>query len=219
MLFKSKIESLIRPLTQKRCKVTLIEDAFGIPPSLQVRRVVVTGLGLATPLGVGVKEAWRALLHGDCGIKRLQAEDLSKASSLPEPLTANFTCQLGQSKAIRILLTKWSHGAQGHEVALDKLPSKVAAVVPRDQLEHAVSAAGLPAKGARFVNLAQLAALEALQVSLRCSCLLSCVLHFPTASAFQDLVFHIMPGATYHVSLMQYAPRHRHLHCHRTLLC
>ncbi len=57
---------------------------------------------------------------------------------------------------------------QGHKVALDKLPSKVAAVVPRDQLEHAVSAAGLPAKGARFVTLAQLAALEALQVSDHC---------------------------------------------------
>ncbi len=92
MLLKSKIESLIRPLTQKRCKVTLIEDAFGIPPPLQIRRVVVTGLGLVTPLGVGVKEAWRALLHGDCGIKRLQAEDLPKASTLPEAFTATFTC-------------------------------------------------------------------------------------------------------------------------------
>ena len=90
MLFKSKIESLIRPLTQKRCKVTLIEDAFGIPPPLQVRRVVVTGLGLITPLGVGVEEAWRALLHGDCGIKRLQAQDLPKASILSEALTGNL---------------------------------------------------------------------------------------------------------------------------------
>ena len=65
-------------------------------------------------------------------------------------------------------------GVQGHDAALDKLPSKVAAVIPRDQLEHAISAAGLPAKGARFVNLAEVAALEALQVSHRCplpSCL------------------------------------------------
>ena len=79
MLLKSKIESLLRPVNQNRCKVTLIEDAFGIPPPLQIRRVVVTGIGLATPLGVGVKQAWHALLHGDCGIKRLQAEDLPKA--------------------------------------------------------------------------------------------------------------------------------------------
>lgn len=82
MQVKSKIQSLLRPLTQNRCKVTLIEDAFGIPPSLQVRRVVITGLGLATPLGVGVKEAWHALLHGKCGIKRLQVEDLPKVRSL-----------------------------------------------------------------------------------------------------------------------------------------
>ena len=57
---------------------------------------------------------------------------------------------------------------QGHGVALGKLPSKVAAVVPRDQLERALSAAGLPAKGARFVNLAEVAALEALQVAHCC---------------------------------------------------
>ena len=82
MLIKSKIQSLIRPLTPSRCKVTLIEDAFGIPPPLQVRRVVVTGLGLATPLGVGVKEAWHALLLGECGIKRLHAEDLPKVGLL-----------------------------------------------------------------------------------------------------------------------------------------
>ena len=83
MLAKSKIASLIRPLTQNRCKITLIEDAFGVPPPLQIRRVVVTGIGLATPLGVGVREAWHALLDGDCGIKRLQAEDLPKARVSP----------------------------------------------------------------------------------------------------------------------------------------
>ncbi len=50
-------------------------------------------------------------------------------------------------------------------MALEKLPSKVAAVVPKEQLAHATSAASLPAKGARFVNHAELAALEALQVA------------------------------------------------------
>ena len=79
MLLRSKIARAVSLATRHRSKVTLIEDAFGIPPPLQVRRVVVTGLGLVTPLGVGVERAWQALLQGSCGIKRLSPEDLPKA--------------------------------------------------------------------------------------------------------------------------------------------
>ncbi|MPY63244.1 beta-ketoacyl-[acyl-carrier-protein] synthase family protein [Streptomyces spongiae] len=41
------------------------------------RRVVVTGLGAVTPLGVGVDELWTGLLEGRCGIRELDAEEFA----------------------------------------------------------------------------------------------------------------------------------------------
>ncbi|MFE9994076.1 beta-ketoacyl-[acyl-carrier-protein] synthase family protein [Streptomyces avermitilis] len=46
-------------------------SAGGMAP----RRVVVTGLGAVTPLGVGVGELWRGLLEGECGIRELDGEE------------------------------------------------------------------------------------------------------------------------------------------------
>ena len=41
------------------------------------RRVVVTGVGLLTPVGIGTEVSWRALLNGKCGIGRITAFDAS----------------------------------------------------------------------------------------------------------------------------------------------
>ncbi|MBV9653964.1 MAG: beta-ketoacyl-ACP synthase II [Acetobacteraceae bacterium] len=40
-----------------------------------MRRVVVTGMGIASPLGVGVEHVWSRLINGDCGIGAIQAFD------------------------------------------------------------------------------------------------------------------------------------------------
>jgi 3-oxoacyl-[acyl-carrier-protein] synthase II len=46
-----------------------------------VRRVVVTGLGLVTPLGVGVERVWGRLLEGRSGVRPIEGFDTSDLAS------------------------------------------------------------------------------------------------------------------------------------------
>ncbi len=50
--------------------------------SVSKRRVVVTGLGLVTPLGLGVKGNWLNLLSGKSSIISLESDSMKKKSLL-----------------------------------------------------------------------------------------------------------------------------------------
>lgn len=45
----------------------------------QVRRVVITGMGCVTPIGIGRENFWAALLRGDSGSRRIEAFDVSNS--------------------------------------------------------------------------------------------------------------------------------------------
>ncbi|KNC83336.1 hypothetical protein SARC_04408 [Sphaeroforma arctica JP610] len=58
------------------------------PPPLPHRRVVVTGLGLITPLAVGVQATWERLLAGQSGVHVLEDDDSNTFSTLPTNIGA-----------------------------------------------------------------------------------------------------------------------------------
>src|SRR5262252_7399317 len=53
----------------------------------RMRRVVVTGLGMVTPLACGVEPTWQRLVKGDSGARRIESFDVSD-------LPAKIACQV-----------------------------------------------------------------------------------------------------------------------------
>ncbi|HVH77628.1 MAG TPA: beta-ketoacyl-ACP synthase II [Stellaceae bacterium] len=59
-----------------------------------MRRVVVTGMGLVTPLGIGVERNWKSLIAGQSGVRAIQSFDVS---DLPAKIAAQVP--LGETAA------------------------------------------------------------------------------------------------------------------------
>jgi len=92
------------------------------------RRVVVTGLGLVTPLGIGVERSWNRLCQGDSAIK--STKKLGPAfASLPSQIAAWIDEKEMQDKAaivsyhiansLTVLEKGFAFAAKVHQVWID----------------------------------------------------------------------------------------------------
>lgn len=74
--------------TLKYLQVCNIRECSTISPTnTRRRRVVVTGIGVVSPVGCTVKSAWKNILNRFCGIKKL---DDPKYDSLPCKIAAKI---------------------------------------------------------------------------------------------------------------------------------
>ncbi len=65
------------------------------------RRVVVTGMGIASPLGLGIENVWRRLLNGESGISNIRVFDVKDlpariAGQVPAGVKADGRLDLGE---------------------------------------------------------------------------------------------------------------------------
>ena len=77
---KDAIDFIKQPKKARRPRVTGYSSVASLDPAEHLnsmRRVVVTGMGMVSPLGVGVGVNWRRLIAGDSGLARITHFDPS----------------------------------------------------------------------------------------------------------------------------------------------
>ncbi len=93
----------------------------------QTRRVVVTGLGLVTPLGTGLEKTWQALCAGKSGVRRISRFD---ATGYPSQIAGEVTdfdpAQFIEKKEIKKMDTFIHYAVGAGQMAVDDAGLKVA---------------------------------------------------------------------------------------------
>lgn len=70
------------------------------------RRVVVTGMGMLSPVGNTVESSWKALLEGQSGIVNIEHFDTTNFSTRFAGLVKDFDCTEYMSK--KKMLVRWT---------------------------------------------------------------------------------------------------------------
>jgi 3-oxoacyl-[acyl-carrier-protein] synthase II len=90
------------------------------------RRVVVTGLGLITPLGIGVEKTWSALCAGKSGVRRITKFDPSKhACQIAGEVTDFNPADYIEKKEIKKMDTFIHYAVGASQMAVDDSGLKV----------------------------------------------------------------------------------------------
>ncbi len=90
------------------------------------RRVVITGLGLVTPLGIGVQKAWKALCAGESGVDRITKFDVTDypcqiAAEIHDFNPADYI----DAKEIKKMDTFIHYAIAGSQMAIDDAGFKI----------------------------------------------------------------------------------------------
>jgi len=94
------------------------------------RRVVITGLGLATSLGLDVEESWNKILNGESGIKKLSLDGAEKSPVQAvgavsdddwEKIKQEFQKEAGNEGERRALFAMWAAKRALEDGGLDKI--------------------------------------------------------------------------------------------------
>ena len=77
-----------------------------------MRRVVVTGLGLVTPLGCGVDVSWQNLIAGRSGIAGIQSFDVTDLSSKIAGVIPRGGGPGDFNQKLKVLPLSWFYGGK-----------------------------------------------------------------------------------------------------------